>query len=175
MPAGIFHTVCGDDEDGMLRPVLLPGVLVDVADVVDGTADGFDEGSAAAHVILPVRHRLNLPEIHPVMDDSAFVGKQNRGNQGFPFLLFLLFDHSVETSDSIRLQPGHRAAFVEDKDQFCQILFHKNPLLFVSGQGFLNPACRSYRKQEGKRSPAGRQISPCRNPAEAYHIGKELC
>ena len=175
MPAGIFHTVCGDDEDGMLRPVLLPGVLVDVADVVDGTADGVDEGSAAAHVILPVCHRLNLPEIHPVMEDNAFIGKQNRGNQRFPVFLLLLFNHTVKAADGICLQPGHRAAFVEDKDHFCQILFHNKPLLFVSGQGFLNPACRSYRKQEGKGSPAGRQISPCRNPAAACHTGKELC
>ena len=45
--AGILHAVGGDDEQGVLRHVLGPGVAVDVPDVVDGPADGVQQRRAA--------------------------------------------------------------------------------------------------------------------------------
>ena len=41
---GILHPVRGDDEDGVLRHILFPGILMDVADVVDRPADRVDQG-----------------------------------------------------------------------------------------------------------------------------------
>lgn len=38
--AGVLHAVGGNDEKGVLRYILGPGILMDVADVVDGPADG---------------------------------------------------------------------------------------------------------------------------------------
>ena len=112
----------------MLRHVLFPGVLVDVADVVDGSAHGVDQGGAAAHKVLAFRHWLHFLNVHPVMEDGAFVGEQHGGNQCLSFFRALLFDHAVETADGILLQPLHGSALVQDEHHFCQILFH---LLFL--------------------------------------------
>ena len=55
--AGIFVAVGGDDEHGLFRHVLPAGVLVDVADVVDGAAHGVQQRRAATGevLLLPVR------------------------------------------------------------------------------------------------------------------------
>ena len=46
--AGVFVAVGGDDEHRLLRHILPTGVLVNVADVVDGTAHGVQQRRAAA-------------------------------------------------------------------------------------------------------------------------------
>ena len=51
--AGIFYTAGGDDEEGMLRHVLKPGALVDVPNVVDGPADGVQQGGTAPYYSTP--------------------------------------------------------------------------------------------------------------------------
>lgn len=72
-PAGIFHAVRGDHKDGVLRPVLFPGILVDVPDVVNGSADGIDQRRTAAHIIVPVRHGPDLVQFYPVVNDPAVI------------------------------------------------------------------------------------------------------
>ena len=62
------------------------------------------------------------------MDDRAVVGEKHRGDQRLPGLLLLLFDHGVEAADGVRLQPRHRAAAIQNKNQFR----HKKALLRLS-------------------------------------------
>ena len=56
--AGIFHAVGGDDEKGMLRHILRPGILVNVSDVVDGSADGIQQRGAAPDIVFLSGDRL---------------------------------------------------------------------------------------------------------------------
>ena len=69
--AGVLHAVRGDDEQRVLRGIHLAGVLVDVADVVDGLADGVRQRRAAAGDILPFGQRLDPPDVDAVVDDPA--------------------------------------------------------------------------------------------------------
>lgn len=49
--AGVLHAVGGNDEKGVLRYILGPGILMDVADVVDGPTDGIQQGGAAPDIV----------------------------------------------------------------------------------------------------------------------------
>ena len=122
--AGIFHTVGSDDEEGLLRPVFLPGVLVDVADVMDSPAHRIQQCGAAPDKVFLFRQRRNLLQGHPIVNHLNFVVEEHRGNQSLTRLPFLLFDHGVEAADGVRFQSCHGAAAVEDKYDFRQILFH---------------------------------------------------
>ena len=53
MAAGVLHAVRCDHEQRVLRAILLAGVLVDVADVVNRAADGVQQRRAAARDIFP--------------------------------------------------------------------------------------------------------------------------
>ena len=67
-PARILHSVRGDDKQRMLRDIWLPGVLVDIADVMDRTADGIQKSRAPPNGIVPVGHRLDGSDVHAVME-----------------------------------------------------------------------------------------------------------
>ena len=108
--AGVLHAVGGDDEEGLVRHVLPPGVFVDVADVVDGAAHRIQERGAAAHEVLLLGQRRDFVQGQPVVDDLALVVKEHRGDEGFPGLPPLLFDQRVEAADGVRLQPCHGSA-----------------------------------------------------------------
>ena len=122
--AGVFHAIGRDDKDGVLRTIFLPGVFVDVGDMVDRAADGVDQCGPTADKVLAIRHRLDLPHVHPVVDDRAVVGEKHRGDDGLPLRLLLALDHAVEAADGVGLQAGHGAALVENEHHFRQVLFH---------------------------------------------------
>ena len=123
--AGVFVAVGGDDEQGLFRHILPAGVLVDVPDVVDGPAYGVQQRRAAPGEILLLRHERHLGKGQAVVDDHALIVKQHGGDQGLARLLFLPRDHGVEAADGVRLQPGHRTAAIQNKNQFR----HKKALL----------------------------------------------
>ena len=123
--AGVFVAVGGDDEHRLLRHILPAGVLVNVADVVDGTAHGVQKRRAAAGEILLFRQRRHFAQRQTVMDDRAVVGEKHRGDHRIARLLLLLGKHGVEAADGVRLQPGHRTAAIQNKNQFR----HKKALL----------------------------------------------
>ena len=71
-------------------------------------------------------HRaLYICQRQTVVDDRAVVGEKHRGDQRLPRFPLLLFDHGVEAADGVRLQPGHRTAAIQNKNQFR----HKKALL----------------------------------------------
>ncbi len=122
--AGVFQAVGGDDEEGLLRPVFLSGVLVDVSDVVDGPAYRVQQRGAAPDKVFLFRQGLDFLQRHPVVDHLNFVVEKHRGDQGLTRLPLLLFDHGVEAADGVLLQARHGAAAVENKYDFRQVLFH---------------------------------------------------
>lgn len=126
--AGVFVTVGGDDEHRLFRHVLAAGVLVDVADVVDGPAHSVQQGRAAAGEILLLGHGRHLFQRQAVMNDHALVVEQHRGDQRLACFPLLLVNHGVEAADGVRLQPRHGAAAIQDKNQFCH---NENPPSFV--------------------------------------------
>ena len=69
--AVVFHTVGGDEKDGMLGHILGAGVFVDVAYVVDRPAYGIEQRGTALHLIVLARHRLDIADVHTVVDDLA--------------------------------------------------------------------------------------------------------
>ena len=93
--------------------------------MVDGPADGIQQGSAAPDIVLFSRDRLDIAHLHPVMEHLGLVVEENSGDKGLAGLLLLLFDHGVEAADGVAFQPLHGAAAVQDEHQFRQILLHK--------------------------------------------------
>ena len=79
--AGILHAVSGDDEEGVLRYIFRTGVLVDVSDVMDGAADGVQQGGTAADIIFLFRDGLDLAHVYPVMEHLDMVIKENGGDK----------------------------------------------------------------------------------------------
>ena len=49
------------------------------------------------------------------MKHLRFIVKEDRGYKGLSRLLFLLFQHGVETADGVALQPLHGAAAIQDE------------------------------------------------------------
>lgn len=63
--------------------------------------------------------------LHPVVKHLHPIIEQNRGNKRLSGFLFLLFQHGIEASDGVGLQPLHGAAAVQNEYQLGQILLHK--------------------------------------------------
>ena len=122
--AGVFHAVCGYNEDRFLRYVFFPCVFVDSADVFDRAADRIQQSRAPAHIILSFSHRLYAPDILSVIDHLGLVVEEDRRHIDFALFFFLLFDHAVESADRISLKSGHRSASVEYHDEFCKTFSH---------------------------------------------------
>ena len=124
MTACVFHTVGGDDEDGMLGDIFGARVLMDIADVVDCSSECIQKCGAAVGGIFLLGQRLNLVDVHAVVNDLCCVGKQHGGNIALAVELLLLLNHCVEAADGVGLEPCHRAALVKDKYQFSDVVFH---------------------------------------------------
>ena len=62
------------------------------------------------------------------MDHLDRIGKQHRGQDGFPFHGLLLFQEPIEAAQCLLFQPAHGAALIQDTNQFCKI-FHDEDLL----------------------------------------------
>ena len=116
--AGVLHAVGGDDEQRLFRPVLFAGVLVDVADMVDGAAHGVKQSRAAAHEILLPGQLLHLVQRNAIVDHLADVVEKHRRDKRLARLLLLLLHHRVEPADGVRLQAFHRTAAVQDEHDF---------------------------------------------------------
>ena len=56
--------------------------------------------------------------VQAVVDDRAVVGEKHRGDHRFARLLLLLCEHGVEAADGVRFQSRHRAAAIQNKNQF---------------------------------------------------------
>ena len=108
----------------MRRNIFLSRILVDVADVVDRASNRIQQGGAAAHAILAIRHGLDVSDIDAVMDHFADIVKEDSGDQRFAGSFLLLFNHGVEAADCVGLEPTHGTAAVKDKDDLSQILIH---------------------------------------------------
>ena len=98
---------------------------MDVADVVDGPADGIQQGGAAPDIVLLFRDGPDLLQGYPVVEHLGLVIEEDGRNEHLAQLLLLFFDHGVEAADGVALQPLHGAAAVQNEHQFRQILFHK--------------------------------------------------
>ena len=128
--AGIFHAIGGDDTKGMLRHILRPGILVNVSDVVDGSADGIQQRGAAPDIVFLSGNRFDLACLYPIMEHLGPVVEENGRDKGLTGFPLPLFQHGIEATDGVALQSLHRAATVQDEYQFSQILFHNKLLLF---------------------------------------------
>lgn len=122
--ACIFHSIRRDNKQGVRWNIFLPRILVDVADVVDRASNRIQQGGAAAHAILAIRHGLDVSDIDAVMDHFADIVKEDSGDQRFAGSFLLLFNHGVEAADCVGLKSTHGTAAVKDKDDLSQILIH---------------------------------------------------
>ena len=84
--------------------------------MMDRTADGVQKSSATPDGIVPVGHRLDVSDVHAVMDHLAHIVEEDCGDKRFAVCLSLLLDHGIEAADGVGFQPAHRAAAVKDKD-----------------------------------------------------------
>ena len=113
--AGVLHAVGGDNKKSALWHILGPGILMDVANMVDGSADGIQQGGAASDIVLLFCDGLHLAHLHPVVEHLGLIIEEDGGNKGLARLLLLLFDHGVEAADGVALQPLHGATAVQDE------------------------------------------------------------
>ena len=121
---GVFQSVRRDHEDRMRRNIFLTDVFMNVADVLDRSAERVDQGGAAGWDIVLLCHFPDLLQRDAVIEDVAALIEEHRGYEAVPFLLALLFDHGIESADRILLQAVHRPAAVQDKYQFCKFFVH---------------------------------------------------
>ena len=87
--------------------------------MMDGFAYRVEQRCAAACEIVLLRHGRHLLQRQPVVNDGAVAVKQDRGDKRLARFLLLLGDHGVEPPNGVRFQPRHRAAAIENKNQFC--------------------------------------------------------
>ena len=78
----VLHTIGCNDEQRMLRHVFLTGILVDVPDMMDSSADCVQKRRAATDRILLIRHRRNIFHIHTVMFLPLFSSHKSVYGQG---------------------------------------------------------------------------------------------
>ena len=114
--AGIFHAIGGDDEQGLIRHILAPSIFMDVADVMNRTADCIQESRTAPDIVFFVCHGRDVLQRQSIVDDLAFIVKQHSGDHSIAGFFSLLFNQRIKTADSVLLQPSHRAAPVKDKN-----------------------------------------------------------
>ena len=124
LSAGILHTVRRDDKQGLLRNILFLHVVMDPINVVDCPADRIQKSRTTPHIVLGIIHRLNLADILPVVKHLRQVIEQDDRYIGLSVFPSLLLKKTIETTDRIRLQPGHRPAPVKDKYKLCGICLH---------------------------------------------------
>ena len=103
----------------MLRHILRPRILMHISDVMNRPADRIQQRRASTHRVIPLRHRPDFLHIDAVIQDLAYTITQHRRNQRVPLGLFLLFNHGIKATDGVLLQPTHRPAPVQDKNDLC--------------------------------------------------------
>ena len=130
--AGIFVPVCGDDENYLRCPMEFRQMVRDIFHLMDGLSDGVKKGGAAADSIVLLRQRLHDGDWEPVVDDVDPVVKQDCGHIDIFTLFSLLAEHSVEAADRVVLQPSHRPASVQNKNQLCHVFSHNECLQSLS-------------------------------------------
>jgi hypothetical protein len=104
-------------------------------DLLDGHADGIQEGSGTADEVILFGKGLNCLQVDAVVEHFVHVVKEDGGHHRLPREGLLLFEHGIETADGVFFQPCHGAAPVQDKNQFSKVLFHGVILLIVVNRG----------------------------------------
>ena len=113
----------------MGRDVLGSGVLVDVADMVDGAANSIQQSGTAPHLVIAAGHGLNVPNVRTIVNDLADVVEQDGGNVDLPFLCPLLLNGGVKAPDGVGLKARHGTATVKDEYEFSGVVFHEKTSL----------------------------------------------
>ena len=119
---------------------------MDIADVMDRTADGIQKSSAAPGGIVPVGHRLNIPDVYPVVNYLAHIIEKDSRDKSFAVCFLLLLDHGVKTADGVCLKAAHGAAAVKDENDLCQILSHNQNLQIKTVTAWPSPYSHSIEK-----------------------------
>ena len=79
--AGVFHTVCDDDEDHLLGLVPLRHVALHTGDVAHAASQGVEQGGAAADLVVGGGHGAHLSDGQAVADDLGLVVEEHRGDR----------------------------------------------------------------------------------------------
>ena len=95
---------------------------MDVADVVDGSADRVQQRRHAAHIIGVRVERFDLVDRQAVVHHFMPVVEEHRRPKRFAAFLFLFLQGGIKAADRIRLQAAHRTAAVDDEHHFHEIL-----------------------------------------------------
>ena len=113
--AGILHTICCDDKQRFLRSVFLSGILMDIPDVMNRSAQCIQKRCTTSDIILVVIHGLNSMNRHPIIKHLRLIVEENCGDIGFSLFLLLFCDHRIESTNRISLKATHGTASVQNK------------------------------------------------------------
>ena len=88
----------------------------------DGAANGVEQCRATADVVLLLRDRRDFPDLLAIANDLDPVIEEHRRDDGVALLLLVLTENRVESADGVSFQSAHRAAAIEDENEFRVVL-----------------------------------------------------
>ena len=98
-----------------------------MTDMLNGAAHSVQQSSHTAYIIILAGHGYDFLNISTIMKCLHLAIKQDGSYHCLTGLLFLLFNHRIETTNGICLQARHGTAAIQNKNQFSCILFHIVP------------------------------------------------
>ncbi len=116
--AGVFLTVCDDDEHHLFSAVIIGGMFLGITDFVDCSANCVKERGWTADLVLLLGNRTDCLDVDTVVEQFVVVIEQHRCDMTFTLNRLLFGKHWVVTTYSVGFQSTHRAAFVQYKYQF---------------------------------------------------------
>ena len=181
--AGVLHPVCGDHEYRLIRSVLFSCILVDISYVADGPADGIEQRRAPSDEVCIFVEFIHPAYRDPVVHDLGYMIEQHGGPYDISLFLLLLFEHRVEASYRVGLEPSHRTAAVHDEHYFdfftfffivFFILAHFFPPLFTV-RGFIFRVHISTDKKRNGRPPCDKSGTQKKRRSAPFNICIYIC
>ena len=113
----------------MLWHILLAGVFVYIADVVDGVADSVHQRSAPPGAVVVCGHGPDFSKRYTVVQHDALMIEKHCRDDRLATCPLLLCQHGIESADGVGLKAAHGAAAIEYENQFSKSFFHCENLL----------------------------------------------
>ena len=100
---------------------------MDVADMVDGSADGIEQGGAAPDIVLFFGDRANHAHLYPVVKHLVLIVKEDGGDEGITRLLLLLLIMALKPPMVSPSSPCIEPLRSRVKTSYVKLCFIKNP------------------------------------------------
>ena len=121
---GVFITVGVDGDDDLARSVFFRRLSELLADVVDGAADGIEQGGATPGHVAGGVERAHFLQRCAVGMQEVFIVEEHEREVGFTGSFLLFLEEGVETGDGGFGERAHGARAIENISDFCKVFIH---------------------------------------------------